>query len=63
MTVGGVFGLGEVYNINKLKAERMYKDFYKNGGIDLRLDNVKRTDNVVAIRSEGNVIEILRNAR
>jgi len=55
--------VGEVYNINKLKAERMYKDFYKNGGIDLRLDNVKRTDNVVAIRSEGNVIEILRNAR
>ncbi|MED3792424.1 hypothetical protein P4571_08205 [Niallia alba] len=55
--------MGEVYNINKLKVEKMYKDFYKNGGIDLRLDNVKRTDNVVAIRSEGNVIGILRNAR
>jgi hypothetical protein len=55
--------VGEVLNINKLKIEKQYRNFYKHGALDLRLDNVKRNDNVVAINTHMDNVIKLKSAK
>ncbi|MEK4824550.1 hypothetical protein NSS71_08325 [Niallia sp. FSL W8-0951] len=47
--------MSNIINLNDRRIEKMYIDFYKHGGLDLRLDNVpysKINGKVVRIRKD-----------